>query len=379
MNNIVILGGSDQQIPLLKEAKKRRYKVFLIDQDVNYEGRKLADVFFREDIHEKNYKKLYQIIKQINPSIVTSIASDVAVRTVNKLVEALDLSGNSYETAVLTTDKGKMKEKLLAEGLPTTKSFLIDKNSYDLKEFDLPLMVKASDRSGGRGVTYVETNDALYDAINCAFQSAFNGKVLIEGFFDGQQYSVETISNKRKHQIIGITEEFFTGKPDFVERQQLFPARLNIEVLSKIEELVFKLLDTMDIQTGACHVELRINSKGDLNIIEIASRMGGDFRHELIKSAKGISYVGLLMDALEGKDLNVKSKKNGHSLIHWACSKKDYDRIKELAITYEHILVRNKLKNDNFNSASTAKNGTERYGYTFYTSNSFEQISKLIF
>ncbi len=61
---------------------------------------------------------------------------------------------------------------------------------------------------------------------------------------------------------------------------------------NRIKEIVFKALDALGIVCGAAHSELRISKKGEIRIIEIGSRMGGDcIGSDLVTLATGQDFV----------------------------------------------------------------------------------------
>ena len=72
------------------------------------------------------------------------------------------------------------------------------------------------------------------------------------------------------------------------------PAIIDDVIEKKIRKVVYKILDIFNIQFGAAHIELKVDSDGQIYIIELASRIGG-MRIEMINLAFGISYSQLLI------------------------------------------------------------------------------------
>ena len=69
----------------------------------------------------------------------------------------------------------------------------------------------------------------------------------------------------------------------------------------KVENVVFQALDALGVKFGAGHSELRINEKGDIRIIEIGSRMGGDcIGSDLVPLSTGQDFVGMVVDTAAG-------------------------------------------------------------------------------
>jgi predicted ATP-grasp superfamily ATP-dependent carboligase len=359
--NIIIIGGSEEQLPLVEKAKENHFITHVFDYDVNCSCSKIAHHFYPLSIYDP--LPILQEAKKIQPLFIQTIATEVGNKTANYISNQLKLTSNSLETACWTTEKDEMKRVLVAHNVPTPKAYLI-RNIDQINEIELPFpfMVKAADRTGGRGIQLVYNKGELEKAFTEAIEVSFNKKILVEEYFEGKQYSVEAISYRGQHQVVAITEQFYSNPPYFVESQDLIPARLNPETIKEVKEIAYKALSALNIQIGASHIELRINSTGEIKIIEVASRMGGGFRNELIKLSTGHDFVKMLLDAYSGKEpkLNPNPQSN-YALLKWICSSKDLERYKKVKENYPDLIVRDNIKA--INEEFKAKNGSERKGY----------------
>lgn len=65
---------------------------------------------------------------------------------------------------------------------------------------------------------------------------------------------------------------------------------------------MFRALDALEIRNGAGHSELRIDKAGNIRIIEIGSRMGGDcIGSDLVPLSTGQDFVAMAVDTAAGK------------------------------------------------------------------------------
>ena len=63
-------------------------------------------------------------------------------------------------------------------------------------------------------------------------------------------------------------------------------------MIKTVEEEIFKALDVLHIEYGASHSEFKINNKGQIKIIEIGARMGGDcIGSDLVQISTGHDFV----------------------------------------------------------------------------------------
>ena len=133
--------------------------------------------------------------------------------------------------------------------------------------------------------------DEFKNAYEESYEVSFCKKVLIEEYFEGQQFSLEVISEKGIHHLVAITAEHYSGPPSFVEIGSYIPAFLNDELTELLKLSVFKALNAVGLREGASHTEIRLNQSGDTQIIEVGARMGGDFRDMMVFHATGYDFL----------------------------------------------------------------------------------------
>ena len=67
--------------------------------------------------------------------------------------------------------------------------------------------------------------------------------------------------------------------------------------MQKVQKVVFHALDSLGITYGASHSELKIDAKGNIKLIEIGGRMGGDFiGSHLVELSTGIDFVKAVIE-----------------------------------------------------------------------------------
>ena len=95
------------------------------------------------------------VCREIGIDGITTIASDTAIVTVNYVACKLGLISNPDEYSDITTNKYLMRSCFAENDIPSPKFALVDESdSYNIRGFKFPLIVKPTDRSGSRGVYY---------------------------------------------------------------------------------------------------------------------------------------------------------------------------------------------------------------------------------
>lgn len=300
--NLAIIGASYLQLPLILKAKDMGYTTHVFAWAAGDVGEKEADFFYPISIVEK--EEILEKCKEIGICGICTIASDLAVVAVNYVAEKLGLAGNSIESTEKCTNKHYMRKAFEENGDPSPKSVLIsDVSELEGVNFDFPVIVKPTDRSGSRGIYKIEKREDLADAVKLSMEQGFEKKVLVEEFAEGQEYSVEHISYKGKHYFLALTLKYTTGAPHFIETGHLEPAPVDENTLERVKKVVSHALDTLDITTGASHAEIKIASDGTIKIIEIGARMGGDcIGSDLVRYSTGMDFVRMVIQTACGNE-----------------------------------------------------------------------------
>ena len=133
MKNLAIVGASYLQLPLIEKAKEMGYITHVFAWAANDVGEKAADYFYPISVIEK--EEILNKCREIGICGICSIASDVAVITVNYVAEKMGLSGNSVNSTGKCTNKHLMRIAFEENGDPSPKSILVDENTKleDLK------------------------------------------------------------------------------------------------------------------------------------------------------------------------------------------------------------------------------------------------------
>ncbi len=299
--NLAIIGASYLQLPLIEKAKQMGYTTHVFAWAAGDVGETVADYFYPISIVEK--EEILKKCRQIGICGICSIASDLAMVTVNYVAQALGLVSNSVAATAKSTNKHLMRKAFEKGGDPSPKSILVDTDTFlDSLELTYPVIVKPTDRSGSRGIYKVTDPAELAQAVHAAMQEGFEHKVLVEEFAEGQEYSVEYISYQGAHHFLAMTYKYTTGAPHFIETGHLQPAPVSGEMLAKVRAVVEHALDTLELKNGASHSEVKIDDQGNIRIIEIGGRMGGDcIGSDMVRYSTGMDFVRMVIQVATGQ------------------------------------------------------------------------------
>ena len=318
MQKLAVIGASYLQKPLVLKAREMGFETHVFAWEDGAVCKEVADHFYPVSITEVD--EICDICQRIKPQGIVSIGSDLATVTVNRVAEKLGLIGNSLECTEVTTNKFMMRERLKDSSIPCPKYWLAGKNGSDLdvKPKDFPLIVKPVDRSGSRGVSLVRDESELVEAIQAARERSFSAQVIIEQFIEGRELSVESISWQGRHYILQFTDKETTGAPHYIEKTHHQPAELSVSQKESLARLTRESLDCLGVQNGASHSEFKITESGEIYLIEVGARMGGDcIGSDLVRLSTGYDFVRGVIEVAVGSFEEPVLSQPAHAGIHY--------------------------------------------------------------
>src|SRR5215469_1385726 len=196
---IHILGGGQWQVPTICLAKNLGYRVLVTDMYRERPGYEWADEHAVIDITDKD--ATLRVAQQSRVSGIICDTTDVGVPTMAFVAEKLGLPGIGYDTALNFTNKHRMRVITSKAGVPNppfrlTGDFTAAKLAAS--EIAYPVVVKPVDSQSSRGVHVLHAPDQLHAAYADAMQFTRLGEVLVEGFLDGVEITVESICVDRE-------------------------------------------------------------------------------------------------------------------------------------------------------------------------------------
>lgn len=366
MSKILVLGGSYQQTGLIKKAVENGHQVVVIDRDKNCLASRMENVnFYPIDLSDITIVE--KLVNEENFDALIPPVTELGNITAAHIADKYDFLYNSIETVEATTKKIIMREKLKNSCLKEPKTSRYKNKKEVENEFNTPVMVKPSQSSASRGATLVYKWNQFEEAIEYALKFCDRKEeIIIEEFIVGEQYSIETVSSNNQHFIVGITREYMSGPPYFVERTDVIKQSINTELYNNFQKYIYKLLSRLDIKVGPCHIEVKITDEREIYLIEVASR-SGMLRDRLIETSGASDYNELIINSYLGEDIGPDDiKKPTHNaLLGVMMTTKDMN-----------IFLRAKKDNVLFNEYFLGKGPkinpkrlTDAYGYFFVRSN----------
>lgn len=374
MKKLAIIGANDFQNPLILKAKELGYETHVFAWKDGSIGEKTADYFYPISIVEKEI--ILEKCREIGIDGIATIASDLATITVCYVAQEMNLPGNSLICNRKSTNKYEMRKAFFENGVQTLKFEKVS-SIDEVKNLEFPLIVKPTDRSGSRAIHKVYNRKELKEAIDKAIENSFEKKAIVEEYIDGQEYSAEGITFKGKHHFLNITKKYTTGAPNFIETGHIEPAGLEKSVQEKVYRELEKALNALEITNSATHSEFKINKNGDVRIIEIGARMGGDcIGSDLVQISTGYDYLKMVINVAFGEEpVFEKIVEPKISAIKFIFNEKDFSDYEKVKKDYPEIIYRTS-KIEKVGSHKVI-DSSSRFGFYILKANSIQEIGWL--
>lgn len=324
---ILLLGASADQLFSIRTAQAMGLRALVVDMNSDSPGFTVADdyavVSTRDVPALMRFVDDYQARRgRIHGVLVQG--SDIP-QVVCALAEHLGTPHIPMEAALLSTHKYRMKCRFHERGVPIpwfARVTSAEQLKAVIAERGYPLIIKPVDRSGARGVFYL---DAVCDPEQLFAQSmalSFSGEVMVEEYLPGLQISTETIMYRGKAYTPGFAdrnyEKLQTYAPNIIENGGWVPSCVTPEQQRAVERLVEQAGLALGVNDGVVKGDVVLTPEGP-KMIEMATRLsGGDFSESLIPLGCGVNIVEAAITIAVGRppDLEKLRPRFQHGVVN---------------------------------------------------------------
>lgn len=308
MKKIMILGAGIYQVPLIKKARELGIYTIVVSIPGNYPGFEYADKVYYENTTD--YDKILELARGEQIDGIVTAGTDVAVITIGKVCDALGLKGLSFEAAQIASDKMKMKEQYEKFGVRTAKFRYVSLNLEDIKEktaeLAYPLIFKAVDSSGSRGIIRVDNEEQFEKALQVVSEVTKKDYFIIEEFLKGDEFGAQAFIYNGEIQFIMPHGDYVFHGNTGVPIGHWAPFELSDEIVKDAKEELKKAAVAMKLDNCAINADF-ILYKGKTYVLELGGRSGATCLAEMVSLYYGFDYYEKIIRASLGEDVTFES------------------------------------------------------------------------
>jgi len=326
-NFLILNSGSPQKEFILKYIKQNLGEgIILVNQKLGF-AKKYIDHFIEADTynHQEVIEKISSFLSE-NPQIkisgaITFWEDDIPLLA--RVCQQFRFTGNNLEAAENTRNKYKMRRRFEKTGIPSPRYYLL-KSKEDLEKaiekIGFPAVIKPAWGASSEFVVKVNNKEEARETFQYILENATpkfnpifkynNSLFLYEEYVEGMEISLECFVQFGIPRVIGILEKRSMREPYFIECGDIFPARLDSKTYSQVVKAAESALIALGVKNSLAHVEMKLTKKGPM-LMEVASRMGGDYIWDWVKAVYGVDLidVGLKISAGDLIQMELKEPK----------------------------------------------------------------------
>lgn len=298
---LLLQGAGRGNLGLIKTAKKHGVYVAMTGLGGAYPCNAYADKFCPADIQD--IETVLSIAQKENVDGVVICCSDTGLKAIGRCNDVMGLSGISEKSANESSNKLLMKKRLIEAGVRTAKYYKI-KNEEELNQatnsIGYPLIIKAVDLQGSRGISIVREPSKLLEAFHDTMALTSQDFCIIEEFIEGKEYGAQAfIYNGEVLFILPHGDETLMCKTA-VPIGHYMPYEMTDSLLEDTCDQVKKAIEALEFNNCAVNVDL-IERDGKAYIIELTGRVGANCLPELTSNYFGINYYEMILATCLGE------------------------------------------------------------------------------
>ena len=256
---LLVLGAGPAQLGLLRAARERGLFTIAVDRDPAAPGfrhaTRRAIVSTEDELGVERLADAERVDGLVSPGSDWPVA--VAARVAEKLALPHPISP---QTAVLATSKLRQRERFAEAGVPQPRHAVVrsrDEAAAAADELGYPVVAKAPDRQGQKGLTLVREPAGLAGAVDRAIEAARSGVCLLEELVDGPEVTVNAFVAGGVFTALTVTDRVVAEPPAFgVALAHVWPA----EHAAGAVEAARAAAAALEIEDGPVYVQLRVGS-----------------------------------------------------------------------------------------------------------------------
>ena len=301
---LLILNGSFSEITLIEAAHKLGYYVITSGNAPQLIGHQYADEYIGADYSDKD--AILQLVKNNHVDRIVSCANDFGVITASYVAEQMGWPGHdTYENAQILHQKDLFKDLVRRLDIPAPLSVPFEDREKAIAyaaEAAYPIIVKATDLTGGKGILRADNFDEAVKAIDNALNRSRKHHLVIEPFLVGVQQSIDTFVINKKV-VASVSNDTFSPINPYLIQSEILPAQGIEKIQDELHGIIEKICNALNLVDGMFTLQYII-CDGKPYIIEMMRRCLGNQFLTVAHAVSGFPWEEALVRAETGMDLS---------------------------------------------------------------------------
>lgn len=299
---LLIQGAGRGNLGLVKTAKKHGVYTIATGLGGDYPCNPLVDKLCYADI--TNPDEILEVAQKEKVNGVIICCSDTGLKAIGRCNDVMGLTGLTEKSADESSNKYLMKRRLTEAGVRTAQYYVIRTNedlSNAVEKLGYPVIIKAIDLQGSRGINIVNNEQNLLKAFKDTMSFTRQNYCIIEEYIEGKEFGAQAfVYCGEVVFVLPHGDETLMCKTA-VPIGHYMPYKIDDCVLEDTCIQVKKAIKALAFDNCAVNVDL-IEKDGKVYIIELTGRVGANCLPELTSNYWGINYYEMILATCLGEN-----------------------------------------------------------------------------
>ena len=299
---LLMLGTNVSSVDIIKYAKRHGAKTIVADYlpKEKSEAKQYADLSYL--ISTADTDGLQKIIDGNNVTAVLAGISEFnlaqAMRLAKKNGFRFYCTQQQWESI---ENKKHFRELCHQYGVPCPRTFYCGSAPKETDICELPVIVKPVDGSASNGVSICRTRESLIPALGCAKNESRCGEVIVEEFFEGDEFTAHYAIIDGIAHFISMDERhpalLHGGNTASIPIGRTYPSTYLAKYRQQVDAQVAEMCHNIGLQVGVLFVQGLYNTaNGRFCIFEAGLRSAGEAPFRFLEHIYGWNYLHDIVD-----------------------------------------------------------------------------------
>lgn len=298
---LLVQGAGRGNLGIVQSAKKYGVFTAITGMGGDYPCTPLADVNCYANIADPDAVLKVAQEQKVDGAVIC--CSDTGLKAIGRVNDVMGLTGLTEKSADESSNKFLMKERLVEAGVRTAQFYRLH-NEEELKEavekIGYPVIIKATDLQGSRGICIVREESQLLPAFNEVMGLTHKDYCIIEEFLVGEEYGAQSfVYHGDVLFVLPHGDETMMCKTA-VPVGHYMPYEMSDALYEDTCLQVKHAIKALGFDNCPVNVDL-IERDGKAYIIELTGRVGANCLPELTGNYFGINYYDMILHTCLGE------------------------------------------------------------------------------
>lgn len=298
---LLIQGAGRGNLGFIKTAKEHGVYTVVTGLGGEYPCNPYADKLRNADISDPDVVLKVAIEENVDGAIIC--CSDTGLKAIGRCNDVMGLTGLTEKSADESSNKLLMKQRLVDAGVRTAMfNKVTNEEELDVvvAKIGYPLIIKAVDLQGSRGINIVRDDSNLKSAFKDTMSLTRQNFCIVEQFLVGKEYGAQAFVYQGEVLFVLPHGDETLMCKTAVPVGHYMPYEINESLLNDTCEQVKEAIKALAFDNCAVNVDL-IEREGKAYIIELTGRVGANCLPELTSNYFGINYYEMILATCLGE------------------------------------------------------------------------------